>query len=71
MVNPWNLTSRQAEVVAALVEHGSAKAAAIKLGVSHRRSCNLLRESFARMKVHNDVQAALAWDRWQRGRKEA
>lgn len=66
MNNPWNLTPRQCEALAALVQHSSAKGTGIALGIVHKRACALLRSAYRRMNVGNDVQAALAWDRWAR-----
>lgn len=69
MTNPWNLTPRQCEAMAALVEHGSDKAVARALNLVHKRGCNLMRECCRRMGARSRVQAALTWDRWMRAQE--
>lgn len=68
-VSPWKLTPREAEVLDALCEHGSAKLAARYLGIAVKTAEE--HSSCAKQKISGGtgVVKLLIWDRWRRGRK--
>ncbi len=65
--NPWNLSDREAEVLAALVKHGSSKVVAKEFGLSHRTIEHHVSAAKFRMGVEHRTQAIIAWDRYKRG----
>lgn len=66
MRNPWKLTERQQEVLSALANTGCRKVVAYEDGVSEQAVCNVLKSAARRMKVRTDMQAVIAYDRWNR-----
>jgi DNA-binding CsgD family transcriptional regulator len=71
MNNHWNLTPRQAEIMALLVSGATAgtnKHIARHLGIDARTVEEHMRRAMAKMNASNRVQAAILWDRWATGR---
>jgi len=64
--NPWNLTDRQCEVLAALVESGCCKVAARRLNVTGKTVEVHMERIRAKMGLHHSLRAAVLFDRWQR-----
>ena len=61
--NPFGLTDRQAQAVAALVRLGTDKAVAQSLKIDPRAAATLLRHAQRDMGAKSRVQMALMWDR--------
>ena len=61
--NPWSLSVREAEAMAAVIQYGRAKTAARSMGISHRTTEVYFRNIRKKMGVSSLVQAAVAWDR--------
>lgn len=68
MSNPWNLPPQQERSISMLVgqANGCNKKVAEAMGISDRTVEAHLRRAFKKMGVTNRIQAALAWDRWER-----
>jgi DNA-binding CsgD family transcriptional regulator len=66
MSNPWNLTARQAEVLACLAEVGTDTAAAKKLNIKRRTVEHHLALAMAKIGAANRTLLVLAYDRWAR-----
>lgn len=64
--NPFNLTNRQADAVALLVELGADKLVAARLGISDESTSRLLAAAQRSVGVHSRVHLALAWERHHR-----
>jgi hypothetical protein len=65
--NPWGLTARECDALAALAKHGDLRNAGTGIGVSYSQITNLIYSAKKRMKTKSLVHSALAWDRWARG----
>lgn len=63
MINPWNLSEREAAAMTAVIEHGRAKTAARAMGISHRTAEVYFCGARKKMSVSSLVQAAVKWDR--------
>ena len=61
--NPFGLTDRKAEAVAALVRLGTDKEVAQALRIDPRAAATLLRQAQREMGAKSRVQMALMWDR--------
>lgn len=65
LTNPWNLTPRQAQIVAALICNGaSTKLAARILGCTERSIDIGLQRARQRMGVKTRFDVLITWDRW-------
>lgn len=64
--NPFHLTNRQADAVALLVELGTDKAVAARLGITEESTCRRLCEAQRTMGASSRVHLALMWDRAHR-----
>jgi FixJ family two-component response regulator len=68
MTNPWNLTKREAEVMAAMVVNGGlGKAVAVDMGISSKTVDTLYGRAAEKIGGRTRTQALLEWDRWSRG----
>jgi DNA-binding CsgD family transcriptional regulator len=65
--NPWGLTARECDALAALAKHGAIQAAGKAIGVSYSQITNLIANAKRRMKAKGLVHLVLEWDRWARG----
>lgn len=67
MNNPWNLTPKQCDTLAALAEVGSHKHAARTLGISYRTV--EAHSQIAKLKMGEEqlLPAVVRFDRWKRG----
>ena len=69
-VSPWGLTPRQAEVMDALIEHGSNKLVARALGMTVQNvECHITRAN-KKLGGGSRLARAVAWDRWRRSAVE-
>jgi DNA-directed RNA polymerase specialized sigma24 family protein len=66
-MNPWNLTPREAAVLDAYIEEGSAKAAALRLERDFRTVSTLMNRARLRMQARTRIHCVLMWDRFRRG----
>jgi DNA-binding CsgD family transcriptional regulator len=66
-MNPWNLTEREEQVVAAVAEHRTDKLAARALGISPKTIDHHLRLARARMGADDRHVAVSMWDNFKRG----
>lgn len=66
--NPWRLTPHQAQVMDVLIETGSQKLAAARLGLATRsvESCIARVRWAMRIEAHSHFAHVLKWDRWRR-----
>jgi DNA-binding NarL/FixJ family response regulator len=68
--NPWRLTDRQAQVLDALVRLGCNKMIARELGLKKPDTVSMtIFRACEKIGAANRVQAAVAWDRWQRAHR--
>jgi DNA-binding CsgD family transcriptional regulator len=65
--NPWGLTARECDALAALAKHGAIQPAGKAIGVSYSQITNLIANAKKRMKAKGLVHLVLEWDRWARG----
>jgi hypothetical protein len=65
--NPWGLTARECDALAALAKHGAIDPAGKAIGVSYSQITNLIYNARKRMKTKSLIHSALEWDRWARG----
>jgi molybdate transport repressor ModE-like protein len=63
---PFNLTDRQAEIVDAIVQHGSTKLAARQLGISYRTVEGVMGHIRDKMRAPNRVRTVIEWGRARR-----
>lgn len=68
MKDPWNLTSRQREVLQKLADIGCRKILAYDEGVTEQAVCHVLKSAARRMDVRTDMQAVVKFDRWARAK---
>lgn len=67
MTNPWNLTKREFEVLALMLQcHGAVKIAADRLGISFKTADTFLGRAKRRMGAQTRFDALIEFDRWQR-----
>ena len=67
MINPWNLTPKQAQTVAALICNGAnAKKAGRLLGCTARTVNINVERAKKRMGVATKFDLLVTWDRWVR-----
>lgn len=65
--NPWKLTPRETEVLAALTEcGGSCKLVAAKTGKAKQTIDTLAHRAMRRMNAQTRIAALLEFDRWAR-----
>lgn len=64
--NPFGLTDRQAEAVQLLVDLGTDKAVAARLGITEESTSRRLCEAQKAIGAASRVKLALAWDRAHR-----
>ena len=64
--NPWGLTPRQCEVLAAVIETGCNKLASKALGLELRTTEAHLHAAYKRIGVGSRIVALVAFDRWNR-----
>lgn len=64
--NPWGLTARECDALAALSKHCDVRAAGAAIGVSYSQITNLIYHAKKRMKTKSVIHSVLAWDRWAR-----
>lgn len=65
---PWSLTRRQAEALDRLASCGCRKLVAYHMEISEQALCRLIQGACRRMEVRTDMQAVIAFDRWNLGR---
>lgn len=65
--NPWGLTARECDALAALSKHCDIRDAGAAIGVSYSQITNLIYNARKRMKTKSLIHSALEWDRWARG----
>lgn len=65
--NPWNLTQKETQTMAAIVKVGRVKVAAQLLGVTPRSVEISVRAIRVKMRVESIVVAAVLFDRFTRG----
>jgi hypothetical protein len=65
--NPWGLTRRECDALAALAKCGDIRPAGAAIGVSYSQITSLISSAKKRMKAKGLVHLALEWDRWARG----
>jgi DNA-binding CsgD family transcriptional regulator len=64
--NPWGLTQRECDALAALVSHRDIQAAGKAIGVSYSQVTSLIANAKKRMKASGLIDLVLEWDRWTR-----
>ena len=64
MTNPWNLTPREVDVMAALAQHGCSKLASRVCHLAPQTVDAYVQRVMQRMEVRNRMQAVVMWDRW-------
>lgn len=64
--NPWGLSASMCRCVRGIVMFYDIKSVSRSLGVSQHTVADYLKQAYSRMGVDNRVQAAVAFDRWDR-----
>lgn len=65
-MNPWGVTDRQAEVLDAMLRHGSLKAAANALDIGQGTAGQIVSRAKRAMNVGGEYQHLIQWDRYRR-----
>jgi DNA-binding CsgD family transcriptional regulator len=67
--NPWQISPKQGEALAGLVEYPSSKALARKLGIEAKTIEARVARAREQMGGRSRVQAVVEWDRWERAHR--
>lgn len=66
MINPWNFSPRECQVLDALVLHGHNKAIGRQLGLADSTITLHIRHAAEKAGVEHRVAVAILWDRFKR-----